>query len=94
MQDTREANGMEADVRAKVTGILRENFEVDAAALDRDPTLDDLAFDSLTIVELATALEKEFETPVDEEELSAELTVSGLLRLVLEKASAPAAARG
>ncbi|AKG44203.1 phosphopantetheine attachment site [Streptomyces xiamenensis] len=85
---------MEADVRAKVTGILRENFEVDAAALDRDPTLDDLAFDSLTIVELATALEKEFETPVDEEELSAELTVSGLLRLVLEKASTPAAARG
>ncbi|WP_436979783.1 acyl carrier protein [Streptomyces sp. enrichment culture] len=81
-------------MRAKVTGILRENFEVDAAALDRDPTLDDLAFDSLTIVELATALEKEFETPVDEEELSAELTVSGLLRLVLEKASAPAAARG
>ncbi|MGW0981496.1 acyl carrier protein [Streptomyces xiamenensis] len=81
-------------MRAKVTGILRENFEVDAAALDRDPTLDDLAFDSLTIVELATALEKEFETPVDEEELSAELTVSGLLRLVLEKASTPAAARG
>ena len=56
-------------LRDKVITILVSKFTVNPDVLAEDPTLDEIGFDSLAIVEFATAIEKEYGTPVDEEEL-------------------------
>jgi acyl carrier protein len=80
-----------SDPTHRVTGLLVTKFELDADAVVGEATLEDLEFDSLTLVELATALEKEFGTPIDEEEISGDDTVGDLLRLLEGKMAAPSA---
>jgi acyl carrier protein len=84
-----------SDVTTRVTGILVTKFELDADAVVGDATLRDLDFDSLNTVELASALEKEFGTSIDEEEISGDQTIADLLSMLdvkLRAASASAAA--
>ena len=80
-----------SDLLSRVTAILLSTFELDAAALAGNPTLESLEFDSLTLVELATALENEFGTPVDEEEITVEHTLDDVLNLLAQKLSTAAA---
>lgn len=80
-----------SDLLGRVTAILLSTFELDAAALADNPTLESLEFDSLTLVELATALENEFGTPVDEEEITLEHTLDDVLTLLAQKLSTAAA---
>lgn len=52
-----------SDLKSRVTGILVSTFGLEPAALAGSPTLESLEFDSLALVEFATALEAEFSTP-------------------------------
>ncbi|MGP4110479.1 acyl carrier protein [Streptomyces sp. 4N509B] len=71
-----------SDVTTRVTGILVKKFDLAADAAVGGATLEELDFDSLNMVELATALEKELGVAIDEEELSGEHTVADLLSIL------------
>ncbi|MGW0553518.1 acyl carrier protein [Streptomyces sp. NPDC002926] len=74
-----------SDLKSRVTGILVSTFGLEPAALAGSPTLESLEFDSLALVEFATALESEFSTPVDEEEITVEHTLDDVLNLLAQK---------
>ncbi|MEC3977523.1 acyl carrier protein [Amycolatopsis sp. H20-H5] len=74
-----------SDLTSGVLSILHSHFLVDADVLAGDPTLEDIEFDSLAIVEFATAVEKRFHIPVDEDELTVDHTISQVIEILGQK---------
>ena len=77
-----------SDLRDQLNALLIDRFAVEPDALAADPTLESLDFDSLTVVKLATAMEKEFGVEVDEDELSEHTTVGDIAELLGDRLSA------
>jgi acyl carrier protein len=76
------------DLRDRLNALLIDRFESAPDALAADPTLESLDFDSLTIVKLVTAMEREFGVEVDEDELTEHTTVGDIVDLLGDRLSA------
>jgi acyl carrier protein len=74
-----------SDLASGVLTILNDHFLVDSDVLAGNPTLEDIEFDSLAIVEFATAVEKKFQIPVDEDELTVDHTISQVIEILGQK---------
>ncbi|MEU7163413.1 acyl carrier protein [Streptomyces morookaense] len=61
---------------------LLGRLEVPTEDLSADATFDSLDFDSLALIELSVAVQKEFGVVVDETELSPESTVADVIGLL------------
>ena len=53
----------------EVVGVLRDKFQVDAATLRPDTTLESLGLDSLTLMEFVFAVEDQYSVRVPEDKL-------------------------
>ena len=70
----------------KLTGLLAEQFGVEADSITMDTTFEDLGADSLDIVELSMALEEAFGIEeMGEDDLSGIATVADLVRYLKDK---------
>jgi acyl carrier protein len=65
--------------------LLITEFDLGSDALQSDMTLEDLGFDSLTLVELAVSIEKEFGILLDDDELTPQDTLDAVLRLLNDR---------
>ncbi|MDQ0681171.1 MULTISPECIES: acyl carrier protein [Streptomyces] len=72
----------------RIAKVLSTDFEITPDAVDSDVTLALLKFDSLTLVELALVLEKEFGITVEEGELTDTMTIGDTAALVAAKGTA------
>jgi acyl carrier protein len=77
-----------SDFRDRLNGLLIDKFALKPDTLAADPTLESLDFDSLSIVKLVTAMEREFGVEVDEDELSEHTTVGDIVELLEDRLSA------
>ena len=74
------------DLRNRVYRILAEQLSLHERDISDDKTLcDDLGADSLDLVELAMAIEEEFEIELPDAEIEVVTTVAGVLEVVLKK---------
>ena len=70
----------------KITQILVETANVDAAKVTKEATLkEDLGIDSLDSVEMVLELENEFDVKLDDDEISHLITVGDVMDLVSAK---------
>jgi acyl carrier protein len=67
---------------ALATLLTTKDFEVDAAAIHPQATLKELGMDSLAIVDLVIALQKDYRVPLDETKDAGGLTVGALADLL------------
>ena len=90
VDDDAEATA-EGSVRARVLEVVAEMAPVRPDEISSDSRLSvDLAYDSLTLIELTTALEHEFDRSVPSEEAAADVeTVGDVQEIVLEMLAAP-----
>jgi acyl carrier protein len=72
-------------VRERLNALLVTRFDLTPDALSSTRTLEDLDFDSLSLVQFETAVEKEFGVPFEDEELTLDLTIDAVLRLLDER---------
>jgi acyl carrier protein len=72
----------------RIAKVLSTDFEISPDAVDSEVTLALLKFDSLTLVELALVLEKEFGITVEEGELTDAMTIGDTAALVAAKKTA------
>ena len=77
-----------SDLRDRLNALMIAKFALEPGTLAADPTLESLDFDSLAIVQLASAMESEFGVEIDEEELSDHTTVSDIVGLLGDRLSA------
>jgi acyl carrier protein len=75
------------DLRDRLTTLLVTTFDLAQDDLSSNPTLEDLEFDSLSLVRFETAMEKEFGIPFADEELTLDLTVDAVLRLLGQRSA-------
>lgn len=68
--------------------IIMEQLKIDDSLWHRELTFDELAVDSLQLLELVVALEQGLDTELDEERLAACETVGQAMDLVLESLEA------
>jgi acyl carrier protein len=71
-----------------VVEVFVTRFDLDAETVVPEATFDDLGLDSLSQLELATALKKRLGVVISDEELSEVSTVSDIVALVEEKGAA------
>ncbi len=70
----------------KLTGLLSEQFGVEADSISMETTFEDLGADSLDIVELTMAVEEEFGLDsMEEDDLSGLSTVADLVNYLKSK---------
>ncbi|GAA2224077.1 hypothetical protein GCM10010232_06080 [Streptomyces amakusaensis] len=74
-----------SSVQDRFFGLLANKIGIETAALVPDATLESLDLDSLLLIELSVAVEKEFGVVVDETELSVERTLGDVLATLDEK---------
>jgi acyl carrier protein len=72
----------------RIAKVLSTDFEISPDAVDSEVTLALLKFDSLTLVELALVLEKEFGITVEEGELTDTMTIGDTAALLAAKGTA------
>lgn len=77
-----------SDIRDRLNALLIAKFDLEPGTLAADPTLESLDFDSLAIVQLTAAMEREFGVEVDDEKLTEDTTVSDIVELLGERLSA------
>ena len=77
-----------SDLRDRLNTLLIAKFDLEPGTLAADPTLENLGFDSLDIVTLATAMEREFGVEFDEEQMLGSTTVGDIVELIGERLSA------
>jgi acyl carrier protein len=77
-----------SNLRDRLNALLIAKFDLEPGTLAADPTLESLDFDSLAIVQLATAMEREFSVEVDEEKLTEHTTVGDIVALLEDRLSA------
>ncbi|HYS40479.1 MAG TPA: phosphopantetheine-binding protein [Pseudonocardiaceae bacterium] len=75
------------DLRDRLTTLLVTKFDLAQDDLSSNPTLEDLEFDSLSLVRFETAMENEFGIPFADEELTLDLTVDAVLRLLDQRSA-------
>jgi len=75
------------DLRDRLTTLLVTKFDLAQDDLSSNPTLEDLEFDSLSLVRFETAMENEFGIPFEDEELTLDLTVDAVLRLLDQRSA-------
>ncbi len=73
---------MNNELYEDIARILREQFQVDAAKLRPDTTLESLGLDSLTLMEFVFAVEDQYSLRVPEDKLDPRQTGITLERLV------------
>jgi len=71
-----------SDIRDRLNALLIAKFDLEPGALAADPTLESLDFDSLAIVQLTAAMEREFGVEVDDEKLTEDTTVCDIAELL------------
>ncbi|MGI5170727.1 phosphopantetheine-binding protein [Spirillospora sp. CA-253888] len=72
-------------LRARVTDIISNQFEVPREQINPGVTLAELDLDSLALVELAAALEEEFDIPSIEEDVTMDDTFDKVLKVLRAK---------
>jgi acyl carrier protein len=85
---------MAKDIQTEVRRIIREQLDVDEAAIKPEASfIDDLGADSLGLVELVLALEGEFGVEIPDEETQKIRTVQDVINYIEQhpRAAAPAA---
>lgn len=79
---------MNTELFDEVVRILREKFQVDAATLRPDSTLESLGLDSLTLMEFVFAVEDQYSVRVPEDKLDprqAGITLEHLVAILDEE---------
>ncbi len=79
---------MNTELFDEVVRILRDKFQVDAATLRPDTTLESLGLDSLTLMEFVFAVEDQYSVRVPEDKLDprqAGITLEHLVRILDEE---------
>jgi acyl carrier protein len=71
-----------SDTYESLRTLLTEKFEVDAALIRPEASLEDLDLDSLAVVELFVLLQERWEVPLDEGGAVASLTVADTTALL------------
>jgi acyl carrier protein len=66
----------------QVRALLVASFGVAATDVEEHVTFAELDVDSLALVEFALMVQKEFGVPIDEDELTAQLTVRDVVELI------------
>ncbi len=87
---------MNNDVYDEIAEVLKERFEVDAARVRPDATLESLGLDSLALMEFVFAVEDQFSVRVPEEKLDprqAGVTLAQLAGLLEEELAVPPPSR-
>jgi acyl carrier protein len=79
---------MPSAVSGELVNILTENFEVVAADISPDRTLDDLDVDSVSFVELVDILQEKYEIKIGDDELTNKNTVQEVIGVVTVKVGA------
>ena len=69
----------------RIKEIFIEQLKVDESIISRDLTLDQLAVDSLELLELIVAIEEEFDISLDEHQLDKMETLGEMVNFILEK---------
>ena len=83
-----ESNVTEADIEAKVIGIVSEQMGVDKGEITRETSFaNDLNADSLDTVELVMEFEDEFETSIPDDEAEKIQTVGGAIDYIMKASS-------
>ncbi|WP_141202906.1 acyl carrier protein [Streptomyces griseorubiginosus] len=77
-----------SSVHDSVVQVFVTRFDLDPDAVVPEATFDDLGLDSLSQLELATALKKRLSVVISDEELSEISTVSDIVALVEKKSAA------
>lgn len=83
-----------SNLRDRLNAVLIAKFDLEPGTLAADPTLESLDLDSLAIVQLAVAMEREFGVEFDEEELTERTTVGDIVGLLGDRLSGDAARLG
>ncbi len=79
---------MNTELFDEVVGVLRDKFQVDAATLRPDTTLESLGLDSLTLMEFVFAVEDQYSVRVPEDKLDprqAGITLERLVQILDEE---------
>lgn len=74
-----------SSVQDSVIEVFSARFDIDKESITLDATFDDLGLDSLSQLELATAVKKRLGVEISDEELSEISVVSDLISLVEKK---------
>ncbi len=85
---------MNTELFDDIVGILRDKFQVDAATLRPDTTLESLGLDSLTLMEFVFAVEDQYSVRVPEDKLDPRqtgITLEHLVRILDEERGKTAA---
>jgi acyl carrier protein len=69
-------------VQDRLTALLVSRFGVQESDLHQGTTFTELDLDSLTLVEVALAVQKEFGVPISEDDLTPEGSVQHLVALI------------
>ena len=69
----------------RIKEILVEQLMVDANIISHDLTFDELAVDSLELLELVVAIEEEFDISLDDHQLDRMETLGEMANMILEK---------
>ncbi|MER5933614.1 acyl carrier protein [Streptomyces venezuelae] len=77
-----------SSVHDSVVEVFVARFDLDPATVVADATFDDLGLDSLSQIELATALKKRLGIAITDEELSEVSVVADIVALVEQKGAA------
>ncbi|GGP94675.1 hypothetical protein GCM10010278_85630 [Streptomyces melanogenes] len=72
-------------IEQRIANVLSTSFKVDPNAIDSDVTFLALKFDSLVLIELSLILEKEFGTPIEDGELTDDMTINDAAELIAAK---------
>ncbi|MEU1037844.1 acyl carrier protein [Streptomyces sp. NPDC005551] len=75
-------------VQESVVEVFVSRFDLDAESVVPEATFDDLGLDSLSQIELATALKKRLGVVITDAELSEVETVSDIITLIEQKPAA------
>jgi acyl carrier protein len=71
-----------SDTYESLRTLLNEKFEVDAALIRPEASLEDLDLDSLAVVELFVVLQERWQVPLDEAGADGSLTVADTAALL------------
>jgi acyl carrier protein len=74
-----------SSVQDSVIEVFASRFDIDKESIAPDATFDDLGLDSLSQIELATAVKKRLGVEISDEELSEISVVADLVSLVEKK---------
>ncbi len=72
------------EIFEKVAETVAETMNVDAEDLSLDTTFESLSADSLDLIELVTALEEDFDTSIDDDQLTSIRSIGDAVDLLAQ----------